>query len=89
MDMGRIKPRGRYMAISVPISLHKEITDFVKKSSYNSVAEFVKSAVREKMYQEKLKNVNQELDTILAGEKAIKELIKKEVDKRLKINKKK
>jgi Arc/MetJ-type ribon-helix-helix transcriptional regulator len=55
--MGRIKPRGRYMAISVPISLHKEITDFVKKSSYNSVAEFVKFAVREKMKEDKLEDI--------------------------------
>lgn len=47
--MTRIKPRGRYLAISVPIELHKEITDYVKKSSYNSVAEFVKFAVREKI----------------------------------------
>jgi Arc/MetJ-type ribon-helix-helix transcriptional regulator len=47
--MTRIKPRGRYLAISVPIALHKEISDYVKKSSYNSIAEFVKTAVREKM----------------------------------------
>jgi Arc/MetJ-type ribon-helix-helix transcriptional regulator len=44
--MGRVKPRGRYMAISVPIKLHREITDHVKKFSYNSIADFVKVAVR-------------------------------------------
>lgn len=54
--MGRIKPRGRYMAISVPIALHDEIKNHVLGSSYNSIAEFVKEAVREKMrrkYKEK------------------------------------
>jgi Arc/MetJ-type ribon-helix-helix transcriptional regulator len=50
--MGRIKPRGRYMAISVPMEMHKEITEFVEKSSYNSIAEFVKEAIREKMNKE-------------------------------------
>jgi len=47
--MGRIKPRGRYMAISVPIALHDEIAEHVLKSSYNSIAAFAKDAVREKM----------------------------------------
>ena len=47
--MGRIKPRGRYMAISVPIALHKEISDHISRSNYNSIAEFVKEAVRGKM----------------------------------------
>lgn len=50
--MVRIKPRGRYMAISVPIALHDEISKYVSKSSYNSIAEFVKDAVREKMRKE-------------------------------------
>ena len=41
------------MSISVTIELHKEIVDYVKKSSYNSVAEFVKVAVREKIKNDK------------------------------------
>jgi len=31
----RIKPRGRYMSISVPIALYDEINDYVEKSSFN------------------------------------------------------
>jgi len=53
-NMARIKPRGRYMAISVPIALHDEITDYIKQSSYNSIASFVKDAVREKMNQKEI-----------------------------------
>lgn len=66
--MNRIKPRGRYMAISVPIALHDEIAEYVKKSSYNSIAEFVKDAVREKMNQpfhfEKPSMLNQKISII-------------------------
>jgi len=51
--MARIKPRGRYMAISVPIALHEEISKHVEKSSYNSIAPFVKDAVREKIQNDK------------------------------------
>jgi Arc/MetJ-type ribon-helix-helix transcriptional regulator len=49
IDMNRIKPRGRYLAVSVPIALHKEITEHVLKTSYNSIAAFVTDAVREKI----------------------------------------
>lgn len=42
------------MAISVPIELHKEITNYVKKSNYNSIAEFVKDSVRKNIYKQKL-----------------------------------
>ena len=64
--MARIKPRGRYMAISVPIDLHDEITDFVKKTSYNSIADFVKDAVRSKMNEHKLLVANNKLREDLA-----------------------
>lgn len=47
--MSRIKPRGRYLSISVPIELHSAITEHIKKFTYNSVAEFVKQAVRLQM----------------------------------------
>ena len=55
--MSRIKPRGRYMAISVPIALHEEISEYVKQSSYNSIASFVKDAVKEKIQRDKNKNI--------------------------------
>ena len=51
--MGRIKPRGRYLAISVQIALHAEIKEHISQSSYNSIAEFVKDAVREKIDEDR------------------------------------
>ena len=47
--MSRVKPKGKYQAISVPTALLKDIKDYVMKSNYNSIAEFVKESVREQM----------------------------------------
>ena len=74
--MGRIKPRGRYMAISVPIGLHKEIVDYVEKSSYNSIAEFVKDACREKIHKNYISTKKDELEKRF---KELEETIKEEI----------
>jgi Arc/MetJ-type ribon-helix-helix transcriptional regulator len=51
--MTRVKPRGKYMAISIPIAMYEEISEYVKKTSFNSIADFVKYAVRKEMEKDK------------------------------------
>lgn len=52
------------MAISVPIALHDEVSKHVLKSNYNSIADFVKAAVREKIQSDNA-SVIQELNNMM------------------------
>lgn len=44
------KPRVRYQGISVPLELVNEIKEYIAKNrKYNSIADFTKEAVRDKL----------------------------------------
>ena len=45
----RIKPRGKYQAVSIPTAMHDEIVEYIKNSSFNSIADFMKYIIREKI----------------------------------------
>lgn len=51
--MKSIKDRVKYQGVAVPVPMIEEMKNFViKHNGYRSVSEFVRSAIREKMYRE-------------------------------------
>ena len=80
--MASTKPKPKYQAVSLPIDIVKEVKKYVLNSEdYNSIAEFTKVAVREKMNPEIYKPLPSYEDIKLNQKKMLemlKVMVKKE-----------